>query len=124
MNALQKAQSAYRSHARHTSTDRDVEYDAFARVTHRLKTAADAGKDKTKDLIVALHDNRRLWSILASDVAGEDNGLPRDLRARIFYLAEFTRTYSSQVLAGASASPLVEINTAIMRGLRNRRPPQ
>jgi len=36
-----------------------------------------------------------------------------------FYLAEFTRTYSSRVLAGASADPLIDINTAVMRGLRD-----
>ena len=45
--------------------------------------------------------------------------LPDDLRARIFYLAEFTDQHTRKVLNGRdTAGPLIEINTAIMRGLR------
>ena len=122
MNALHQAQSAYRNNDHPVRTHRSIEYDAFARVTHRLKDAAAGGPGAIRDLITAVHDNRRLWAILSADVAGEGNGLPQDLRARILYLSEFTRTYSSRVLNGASADPLVDINTAIMRGLRDGRP--
>lgn len=67
----------------------------------------------------AIHENRRLWTILASDVVDKENGLPAQLRAQIFYLAEFTESHSRKVLAKeATADALVEINTAVMRGLR------
>jgi flagellar protein FlaF len=70
-------------------------------------------------LAEALHENRVLWTALASDVAGEANQLPAELRARIFYLAEFTLLHTSKVLAKqASAVPLLDINAAILRGLR------
>lgn len=117
MNALHQAQSAYRNNARPIRSARGIEYDAFARITHRLKDAAAGGDPRA--LIAAVHDNRHLWSILAADVAGEGNRLPPELRARILYLAEFTRTYSSKVLSGTSPEPLIDINTAIMRGLRS-----
>lgn len=117
MNALRKAQSAYRNDSQAIRTDRGTEYEAFARITHRLKSA---GTDLAARpaLAAALHENRRLWATLAADVAGEANALPTDLRARILYLAEFTRRHSSLVLKGASRAPLLEINTAMMRGLR------
>jgi flagellar protein FlaF len=41
------------------------------------------------------------------------------LRARIFYLAEFTRAHTRKVLRRtAGPDALVEINLAVMRGLR------
>jgi len=65
-----------------------------------------------------MHENRQMWLILATDVAHEDNGLTKELRAQIFYLAEFTELHTAKVLRGqASAEPLIEINTAILRGL-------
>ena len=47
------------------------------------------------------------------------DGLPALLRARLFWLYEFTASHSRAVLEGkAEATVLVEINTAVMRGLR------
>jgi len=118
VNAIQQAQSAYRSHTRPLKTTRSIEYDAFAHVTHRLKQGINVRADAQRELISALHDNRRLWTILAADVVGDGNDLPLDLRARILSLAQFTNDYSSRVLNGASPDPLIDITTAIMRGLR------
>ncbi len=98
---------------------RTIEYDLFARVTRQLGAAAAAGARDYAGLIRALHDNTRLWRTLAADVAGSGNGLPQDLRARLFYLYEFTEAHSRKVADGkAEAGVLIEINTAVMRGLR------
>ena len=122
MNVVLQAQNAYKTQTRTIRTDRDTEYYTFARVTYAIKTAAQRGAAGFADLALALHDNRRLWTVLAADVAEDDNPLPPELRARIVYLAEFTRQYSSRVLnGGASPAPLIEINSAIMQGLRERR---
>ena len=76
-------------------------------------------KDKLPQLLEALHENRKLWRTLAIDVADKDNALPKDLRARIFYLAEFTDHHTNAVIRKkVSAVPLLEINTAILRGLK------
>lgn len=119
MNARMNAQRAYSQTAGSIRTPRSVEYEAFARITHRLKSAADSGN--MSGLASAIHLNRKLWTLLARDVADADNGLPAELRARIFYLAEFTNEHSRKILRkGASALPLIDLNTAIMRGLQQQ----
>lgn len=93
-----------------------TEYQAFARITSALKRAR-----STPDVVHALHQNRQLWTTLAVDVADPGNALPEDLRARILYLAEFTRMHTGKVLRGkADAESLIDINTAMMRGLRQQ----
>lgn len=114
------AQRAYQQAAAPTKTPGKLEYDVIARVTHRLKSSAQRGKKGFSALAEAVHENRTLWTRLAVDVADSGNGLPQELRARIFYLAEFTNHHSTKVLSsGASVRPLLEVNTAILRGLRN-----
>ncbi|WP_370323299.1 flagellar biosynthesis regulator FlaF [Pseudorhodobacter sp. E13] len=98
---------------------RAVEYDLFARVTRRLSMAWAQRKQNYPALVSALHENGALWRTLAIDVADSGNGLPQQLRAQLFYLHEFTAAHSKEVLNGtASAEVLVDINTAVMRGLR------
>jgi len=95
-----------------------TEYRAFARVTQQLTTQLKNPGD-FQALIRAISENRRLWTLLSISVADEANQLPKSLRAQIFYLAEFTDSHSRQVLRKeADVRPLVEINTAIMKGLR------
>ena len=119
MNATLQAQTAYRAQARTIRTTRRLEYDTMARVTHGLKSAIkDQTPGSTRQLVTALHDNRRLWTILAADAADRDNPLPAELRGRIVYLAEFTHQHSSKILRdGADVTPLIDINIAVMRGL-------
>lgn len=116
MNATDMARRAYAPTAAPTRSDRSIEYQVIARITFRLKSAIET--DDRLKLIEALHENRKLWRTLALDVAHEDNMLPADLRARIFYLAEFSDHHTSEVLNNkVSPVPLLEINTAILRGL-------
>ncbi len=119
MNAQSQAQRAYSAASAPTRTLRGTEYEAVARITHRLRSAQARGADGFEALVHALHDNKKLWSIFAVDVADAGNPLPSELKARLFYLAEFTHHHTSKVLARqASVAPLLEINTAILRGLR------
>lgn len=117
MNVMHQAKTAYGSTQKTTRTPRGIEYEAFARITHSIKSADKKGN--FNELVSALHNNRRLWTILASDVAEDTNGLPNELRARIFYLAEFINLQSRQVLKGeAPVGVLVDVNSAVMKGLR------
>ncbi|SDN79860.1 flagellar protein FlaF [Lutimaribacter pacificus] len=119
MNSQRQAQRAYQSTQTPIRTPRSTEYEAFARITHRLASTARQGKAGFAALADALHENRRLWTVLAAAVADDENALPHDLRARLFYLAEFTDTHSRKVLRGqATVAPLIEVNTAVMRGLK------
>lgn len=114
------AQTAYATPGTPARTLRGIEYDLFARVTHRLKASQAHGRDDFTLLAQALHENRQLWAALASDVAEPGNALPQGLRAQLFYLYEFTEQHSAKVLEGtASAEVLIDINTAVMRGLRS-----
>ena len=117
MNTSELAQRGYAPTAAPLRSARKVEYDVIARVTSRM-TAAIRGRDFNK-LIHALYENRTLWRKLAMDVAHPDNLLPDDLRARLIYLAEFTEHHTRKAIKReATAAPLVEINTAILRGLK------
>lgn len=119
MYATTLAKTIYSNPGQPVRTARDTEFDLFARITRSLKQAATADKRHFPALAAAIYENRRLWTALAVDVADEENLLPDELRARILYLNKFTQAHSREVLAGeANTDILVEINTAIMRGLR------
>ena len=120
MNAYAMARTAYGA-STSVRTDRGNEYEALARITAALKNVAGMPKQHFPALAKALDDNRRLWTIIATDVADKGNGLPAQLKAQIFYLAEFTFEQTRRVLRGeASADILIEVNTMIMRGLRDQ----
>lgn len=120
MNALVNAKHAYASAKSPTSTPKDLEFEAIARITRRMITASRQGRTGFSALAEAVHDNRKLWQIFQTDIADTGNGLPEDLKEQILYLAAFTNQYTSKVLSRkAGVAPLVEINTAIMRGLRS-----
>jgi flagellar protein FlaF len=105
-----------------TRTPRSVEYDLLAQVTQGLRSAWANRSSDFPGLVRAVTDNTRLWSTLASDVALPDNSLPAALRARLFYLYEFTAKHSRDVLEDkASVEVLADINMAVMRGLRGDR---
>ncbi len=123
MNATHLAQKAYAASAAPIRTHRGTEYAAFSRITHKMHSAAGRGKAGFRELVEALHDNRRMWTVLAADVAASGNGLPDQVRAQILYLTEFTHLHTGKVLAKkASVAPLIEINAAVMRGLSGKGP--
>lgn len=111
------AENCYANPARSTATPRNIEYQVFSRVTAQL-SSAHRDREHGK-LAQALQDNLSLWTILGTDVAGAGNGLPAELRSKLFYLFEFTRAHTHKVMSGeATPEILVEINGAIMRALR------
>lgn len=119
MNALSQARHAYSAVSAPTRTARGTEYEAVARITHKMQSAEAKGQAGFAALAEALHINKKLWRIFAIEVADAQNPLPEDLKARVFYLAEFTQQHTSKVLARkANIAPLLQINTAILRGLR------
>lgn len=119
MSAAQSAQHAYTRKQAPTRTPRTIEYDLLAQATQRLTTAWPGRRHDFAALAKALDENLRLWSTLAADVADPGNGLPAALRARLFYIYQFTEKHSRDVLnKDANVEVLAEINTAVMRGLR------
>ena len=125
MNAHALAQKAYAATNSSIKTPRAIEYEAIARVTHDLKKSAAHKKKNFPKFAEAVYRNNQLWTTLAANVVDDANELPPQIRAQIFYLSEFTKRHAAQVLAGtASVGPLLEINAAILRGLRQEGTPQ
>lgn len=125
MNASSAALRGYAEHATSIQSDRRGEYEVFAKVTHRLRDAATKAKTEFPRYAEALHDNQRLWITLSVDVADPENALPSSLKERILYLTEFTRQHTLKILAeNASVMPLLEINVAVMRGLKGEGGPK
>ncbi|WP_242651048.1 flagellar biosynthesis regulator FlaF [Yoonia tamlensis] len=121
MNVIDQARQAYAPTQVSIRTDRSVEAQLVSQVTARLRAAMARQPANFPGLASAVHDNRRMWTTMAVDVAGNENALPSALRAQIFYLAEFTEHHSRRVLRReADATALIDINTAILRGLNGR----
>ncbi|MCF6271724.1 MAG: flagellar biosynthesis regulator FlaF [Rhodobacteraceae bacterium] len=119
MNTAVLAQSLYAKPTRELGTARGIEYMAFSKVTARLACWKE-GEDSFAKLAEALCENQLLWTVLGADVADQGNGLPSSLKAQLFYLTEFTNHQTRKIMAGeATPEILVEINTSIMRGLRD-----
>ena len=113
------ARAAYGQREAPVRSARAQEYDLLARCTQKMVMTWARRKDDFPQLATAITENLQLWCTLAVDVADKGNGLPAALRAQLFYLYEFTASHSRAVLANsASAEVLVDINTAVMRGLR------
>ncbi len=119
MNVVERAQDGYGRNAIHMKSPRDAEYEAIAKISHRLRAAA---QNRSKDFagyVGALHDNNRLWTTLATELAQPENELPKDLRARLFWLAEFTANETRKLLRNeGDVGILIEINSAVLQGLR------
>ncbi|MEM9430996.1 MAG: flagellar biosynthesis regulator FlaF [Pseudomonadota bacterium] len=124
MNSAALARTAYRQTTAIAASERTVEYRVFAKVTAELAAAGQSDDAAAfPRLAEAIASNRRLWTVLASNVASNDNQLPDALRAQIISLANFTWEHSKKVLRRkAGVGPLVDVNTAIMRGLRGASP--
>lgn len=117
--ATSNARAAYGRRAAPVRTPRAQEYDLLARCTQKLAMAWMRRKEDFPALATALTENLQLWAALAADVAEKGNGLPAPLRAQLFYLYEFTAGHTRSVLENrASVEVLIDINTAVMRGLR------
>lgn len=121
MNAILSPRSGYAQVTPDLRPSRALEYDTFARTTQMLTAAWRRRKEDFPALAEALNVNLRLWRIMAADVAEEENALPAPLRAQIFYLYEFVEHHSKSVLSlTSSPDVLIDVNTAIMRGLRGQ----
>lgn len=125
MNAYISAQNTYSGGQSPSRSPKSVEYDALAKVTQQLKLGLRDKDQQFSVLAQAIFDNLRLWGVFAADLASPQNGLPPQLRGQLGYLFEFTHHHSQKVLAReASPEVLIEINTAVMRGLRGNGGPK
>ncbi|WP_299652808.1 flagellar biosynthesis regulator FlaF [uncultured Tateyamaria sp.] len=116
---MSQALKGYAEHAPSTKSDRRSEYEVIAKVTQQLRDRAVDAKKNFPAYADALHANQRLWTALVVDVVDPQNPLPKELKSRIVYLSDFTRHHTRRILREkASVLPLLEINMAVLRGLK------
>ncbi len=117
---FQSRSTGYGQLAASVKTQRAIEYDIIARVTQNLSICSNERKNKYVPYIEALTTNERLWSTLAADIVENGNGLPKSLKGQLFYLFKFTHEHTKKLRADTSigADALIDINTAILKGLR------
>ncbi len=121
MSQMRHATQAYGRHDTPMRSLRMVEYDLLARVTQHLTAAHATRESDFPALAAALSDNLRLWTAFAADLADPGNGLPDPLRAQLFNLYQFTAQHTRKALDGTvTVDALIDINTAILRGLRGQ----
>ncbi len=119
MNAQLKARNAYSAASATVSTPKSFEYKVIAHVTQQIMDAAKKGSKGFPALVAAVDKNRKLWRILEADLLSPENELPESAKENLVYLAEFTRQHTTKIIRKeAGVQPILEINTAILRGLR------
>lgn len=116
----QKAIQAYSSLRATTRTPRALEYEALAIATRRLEANAATASEAFPALAMALHANRKIWAVFASDMLNPGNPLSAETKAGIYSLALFTFQETSRILGRqGDIRNLIEINLSVLRGLRS-----
>ena len=118
MKVVERAREGYGRNAVPIKSPRAAEYEAIARISHRLRNASRNRKENFVEFVSTLSENSKLWTTLAVDVANTENDLPKELRARLFWLAEFTTEETRRLLKNeGDVGILIEINAAVLQGL-------
>lgn len=118
------AQSAYTRAMIATAGPRAIEAEAFEKINGEMLRASRGQGDDHPAYVRALSRNLSLWTILAADVARNDNPLRGDTKAMIWKIAAFVRRRTQELMqAGAPAdiAALIEINANMIAGLRPER---
>ncbi|MEP5152147.1 flagellar biosynthesis regulator FlaF [Planktotalea sp.] len=119
MSSATFATRGYKSLSEQTRSAKDLEYDVILGVTRELRQSSEKSSSDFPAFAKTLNKNERLWIEIGTQVAHPDNALEPNLRARLFYLAEFVGHQTSLVLKGsASIESLIETNVAVLRGLK------
>lgn len=115
-----QAKAAYGTARQHTRNPRETEFQLIGQITARIASAS-ADPNNFSALASAIAENRTLWARIATFVADDNNELPANLRAQLFYLYEFVTQHSSKVLnRSADATALIDINRSVMQGLASQ----
>jgi flagellar protein FlaF len=98
---------------------RQRERQAFERAIDLLKRAEERGANSS-EAAEALFFLQRLWTILTTDLASDENALPASLRASLISIGIWIMKEVEAIRSGRTRSflGLIDINTIISEGLR------
>ena len=110
---------AYQSSQKLGAGARQTEARALMEAARRLSEVKSDSEDLTA-YRAALRLNWRLWTIIQSDIASEENTLPSEIKANVMSLSIFIDKHTVGALAEPDISKLdvlIEINRNIASGL-------
>lgn len=110
---------AYQSSQKLGAGARQTEARALLEAARRLSVVKD-GTDDPSEYRAALRLNWRLWTIIQSDIASDENTLPSEIKANVMSLSIFIDKHTVGALAepdNGKLDVLIEINRNIASGL-------
>lgn len=122
MYATQQLET-YRTVHKTTASGRELEASVLSQAATKLRNCQDRwdAEDRESMLDEALKYNQKIWSIFQSELAKEDNPMPKKLRVDLLALSAFMDRRSFEVMASPSPEKLnimININMNIAAGLR------
>jgi len=122
MYATQQLET-YRTVHKTTASGRELEASVLSQAASKLRNCQDRWDAEDRELMLdeALKYNQKIWSIFQSELAKEDNPMPKKLRVDLLALSAFMDRRSFEVMASPTPEKLnimININMNIAAGLR------
>jgi len=116
--------SKYREAGTYGQSQSEVEAGALVRTAARMNEAKKNFNNDKNAFYEALTRNRKLWTILVSNINEPDNGMSHELRQNLANLAYFIFKQTIRLMAGNDINGvdvLIEINMNVAKGLTSDR---
>ncbi|MBX3147467.1 MAG: flagellar biosynthesis regulator FlaF [Gemmatimonadales bacterium] len=119
---MSRIADAYATVEKVSTSGRQLEASALFRAARALQAVQDQWEapDRERRLDEALKLNQRLWTFFQTELASDDNPLPRDLKVQLLNLIEFIDKRTFDVMAFPTAAKLrvlIDINRNVAAGL-------
>jgi flagellar protein FlaF len=120
---MKNAAQVYGNVALKTSSPRELEARLLLEAASRLQAAQDGWGGNPLDLDGALQHNRKLWTLLVTEVTNNDNPLPVQIRQNVANLGIFVLKQTVAIMANPKPETLgglININRELAAGLLGR----
>ena len=120
---MQNPAQAYGNTAKVVANPREHEANLLTKAAQQLMSVKDPFDPRSDEFRHALIYNRKLWSVFAGSVTGEDNPLPDNIKENIANLGIFILKHTVSVQASPTPEKLdvlININREIAAGLYQR----
>lgn len=119
---MSRIADAYATVEKISTSGRQLEASALFRAARALQVVHDQwdAPDRERRLDEALKLNQRLWTFFQTELAAEDNPLPRELKVQLLNLIEFIDKRTFDVMAFPASNKLrilIDINRNVAAGL-------
>ncbi len=119
---MSRIADAYATVEKVSTSGRQLEASALFRAARALQAVHDQwdAPERERRLDEALKLNQRLWTFFQTELASEENPLPRDLKIQLLNLIEFIDKRTFDVMAFPASNKLrvlIDINRNVAAGL-------